>query len=177
MSDFDKSFNFVLKIEGGFTDDAADSGGETNLGITHEEYDRYRLKHGLPTQSIRLISMQEARDIYLQSYWVEGKCTAMEWPVSLAHFDACVNTGNRQAAKLLQRAIGAKDDGMIGPMTLQKLSEECENDGTIAVALHIADKRRDFYGALTEQEPSQMCFLKGWLNRVRALEREVSNAS
>ena len=42
----------------------------------------------------------------------------MPFPIAFAHFDAAVNTGVRQAAKLLQRAAGVEDDGRIGAITL-----------------------------------------------------------
>jgi lysozyme family protein len=62
-------------------------------------------------------------EIYWRKHWQAGRCERMPWPVNLAHFDACVNTGLRQAAKFLQRAVDAEDDGRIGPLTLRAMVE------------------------------------------------------
>ncbi len=169
-NDFERALKFVLQAEGGYTNDKADSGGETNYGIIQREYDADRAARGMEKRSVRFINPDEVQAIYLRDYWQAGKCDKMPWPVSLAHFDACVNTGIGQAGKLLQRAIGAKADGIVGPMTLQKLDAECDDDGSVAVALHVADMRRDFYRGLVESKSSQGVFLKGWLNRVKELE-------
>ncbi|NBV35020.1 MAG: hypothetical protein EBR81_14820 [Proteobacteria bacterium] len=58
------ALKFVLSQEGGYSNDPADSGGATNFGITHTEYDKNRIERGLPTQSIRLITAEEVRSIY-----------------------------------------------------------------------------------------------------------------
>jgi hypothetical protein len=67
-------------------------------------------------------------DIYLHDYWLAGRCDRMPWPVSLAHFDACVNTGVTQAAKFLQRTVSTRDDGLIGPLTLGALKLVLERE-------------------------------------------------
>jgi lysozyme family protein len=175
-NDFEAALKFILKVEGGFSNHVADTGGATMRGIIQRVYDRDRDGRGLARRSVRLIEEGEVRAIYLQDYWLKGKCDRMPWPVSLSHFDACVNTGITQAGKLLQRAIGAKDDGIVGPMTLQQLDAVCEADGSIAVALHVADMRRGFYSRLVESKPDQRVFLRGWFNRVQKLEAEICPA-
>ena len=172
---FERSLKFVLKIEGGFTHDAADSGGATNLGITQSEYDRDRKRRALMQQSVFYISADEAHAIYLKDYWIKGKCDLMPWPVCLAHFDACVNTGILQAGKFLQRACGATVDGVVGPMTLQKLEEDIEVSGEHLVASRVAGSRAAFYRALVDKKPSQGVFLRGWLNRLGDLTEEMKN--
>ncbi len=78
----------------------------------------------------------------------------MPWPVNLTHFDGCVNSGLRQAAKFLQRAVDAEDEGRIGPLTLRAREE-----------------------SLRRGRPArQQMFLKGWLNRVKQLETALKTA-
>ena len=39
---FEKMLQFVLEREGGYSNNPADLGGETNKGITHGTYNSYR---------------------------------------------------------------------------------------------------------------------------------------
>ncbi len=116
-----------------------------------------------------LFLQAEVADIYLHDYWLAGRCDRMPWPVSLAHFDACVNVGVAQAAKFLQRIVGTRDDGVVGPLTLRALTSalECASPG--ALAARLARQRIPFYRALAKRAPEQRVFLSGWLNRVVAL--------
>ena len=148
--DFQRSLAFVLKAEGGYTNHPADRGGPTNKGILQREYDQYRRDNGLPAADVRDILNAEVADIYLHDYWLAGRCDRMPWPVSLAHFDACVNTGVTQAAKFLQRTVGTRSDGLLGPLTLGALT------------------------AAVKRDPEQRAFLQGWLNRVEAVVAAVS---
>jgi lysozyme family protein len=173
MSDLNKALTFVFKAEGGFCNDKNDRGGATNLGIIQREYDVWRKKKGLPTQSVKNITKDEATEIYTNEYWLAGKCDKMPWPVNLAHLDACVNTGVGQAAKFLQRAVKAQDDGIIGPGTLKALGEACARDGAETVAHKIADLRVPFYDHLVEKDPTQEDFIDGWHNRVNNLKKAL----
>jgi lysozyme family protein len=173
-SDFQRALAFVLKAEGGYTNHPSDRGGPTNKGILQREYDQYRRDNGLPSADVRDILNPEVEDIYLHDYWLAGRCDRMPWPVSLAHFDACVNTGVTQAAKFLQRTVGTRDDGLIGPLTLGALKLVLAREAPGALAERLARQRIAFYRELAKRDPEQRAFLKGWLNRVEAVVAEVS---
>ena len=172
-SDFQRALAFVLKAEGGYTNHPSDRGGPTNKGILQREYDQYRRDNGLPSADVRDILNAEVEDIYLHDYWLAGRCDRMPWPVSLAHFDACVNTGVAQAAKFLQRTVGTRDDGVIGPLTLAALASALEHESPGALATRLARQRIPFYRALVKRDPDQRVFLSGWLNRVNKVEQIV----
>lgn len=173
MSDLDKSLAFIFKSEGGYVNHKHDRGGATNLGILQREYDVWRKAKGLPEKSVRDITKEEATEIYVDDYWIAGKCDKMPWPVNLAHLDACVNTGLRQAAKFLQRAVKAKDDGIVGSGTLKALGDAVANEGAEAVAQKMIALRVPFYKGLVEKDPTQKSFIKGWLNRVDNLKEAI----
>ncbi len=116
----------------------------------------------------------EVADIYLHDYWIACHCDKTQWPVSLAHFDSCVNTGVTQAAKFLQRTVGTRDDGVIGPLTLAALASALERESPGALATRLARQRVAFYRQLAKRDPEQRVFLSGWLNRVLKAERAVS---
>ena len=172
--DFQRALAFVLKAEGGYTNHPADRGGPTNKGILQREYDQYRRRKGRPAANVRDILNTEVEEIYLHDYWLGGRCDRMPWPVSLAHFDACVNTGVTQAAKFLQRTVGTRDDGLIGPITLGALKLVFERGAPEALAGRLARQRIAFYRELAKRDPEQRAFLQGWLNRVKVLVAEVA---
>lgn len=168
-ADFNAALAFVLKAEGGYTNHPADRGGPTNKGILQREYDQYRRDNGLPATDVRDILNAEVEDIYLHDHWLAGRCDRMPWPVSLAHFDACVNTGVTLAAMFLQRTIGTRSDGLIGPLTLGGLTAALERESPDALAARLARQRIAFYRKLAKRDPEQRVFLQGWLNRVEVL--------
>lgn len=110
---FDQAFTTLLKHEGGFSDHAADPGGKTRFGIT-EAVAREVGYRG----DMRELPLDIAKRIYKDRYWDAVRADELPEAVHYAVFDAAVNSGVRQAALWLQRAVGAKDDGIIGPKTL-----------------------------------------------------------
>ena len=172
--DFQRALAFVLKAEGGYTNHPADRGGPTNKGILQREYDQYRRDNGLPAADVRDILNAEVEDIYLHDYWLAGRCDRMPWPVSLAHFDACVNMGVTQAAKFLQRTVGTRDDGVTGPMTLSALNAATQKLLPRALANCLLAQREPFYHGLAVKDESQSHFLSGWLSRLEKLRKTVA---
>jgi lysozyme family protein len=110
---FDQAFDILLKHEGGFSDHAADPGGKTRYGIT-EAVAREVGYRG----DMRELPVDLAKRIYKDRYWDAVRAEELPAAIRYAVFDAAVNSGPRQAIRWLQRAAGAKDDGIIGPKTL-----------------------------------------------------------
>jgi lysozyme family protein len=92
------------------------------------------------------------------------------------HFDGCVNVGVEQAAKFLQRAVGAKDDGIVGPKTLVKVAGATAGEGVRAVIQTLLQLRHVFYKKLAANDLTQRKFLDGWLHRLVALEQWAQEA-
>jgi len=178
---FEEALEFALKWEtggdpdGGYHLNPKDPGGETKWGIARNSY---------VNLSIRLLTRHAAADIYRKDFWLANKCEKLRWPLALVHFDACVNLGNfkvinakRQyhyrANRILQRAIGVKEDGLIGPVTLAKAYEA---DQTVSSVASIA-QRNLWYVELAQRSPVGMgSFFGGWLNRTQELQGIVLKA-
>ena len=171
MSGFLQALPVTLRFEGGYVNDPDDPGGATNKGITHKTYDAWRKSKGLPQKDVRGISDADVDAIYHERYWVAGKCDALPWPASGAHFDACVNHGLRNAAKLLQRAARVADDGKIGPMTLGAV-RAAQPDELVNRMLWA---RLAFYEAIARRRTASRKFLLGWLSRVNYLRRQTAS--
>lgn len=169
MSRFTECLNHVLHAEGGYCDHSSDRGGKTQKGITQATYDEWRISQGLGRQPVIGISGDELRGIYRRRYWDVCRCDDLPKPVDYLVFDSAVNSGPRQAAKWLQRAVKAKDDGRIGTMTLKAVS----SSDPVEICESILSQRQDFYQDIVDSNPSQSVFLKGWFNRLAHI-REVA---
>ena len=110
---FDQSFHKLLGHEGGYVDHPADPGGATCWGVT----ERVARANGYRGH-MRDLPVDLAKSIYRRQYWDSVRADELPPALRYAVFDAAVNSGTQQAVKWLQRAIGAKDDGVIGSQTL-----------------------------------------------------------
>ena len=160
-SNFSNSLQLILAFEGGCVDDPADRGGATNKGIIQAVYDQYRTSLKMPIQSVKYISDTEVRDIYYKNYWLKASCDKLPLGIDTLHFDTAVNSGPGQAAKFLQRAVGAKDDGIIGNQTLLAVSSADPK----VIAKKYCSSRINFYIDLVTNNVTQLKFLKGWISR------------
>ena len=158
---YDNAFELLIKNEGGYVNDPHDHGGETNWGVTKAAWSEY-LGRAINEGEMKALTREDVKPFYKKMYW--DKCHCDELPSGLDYivFDFAVNAGTGQAAKFLQRAVGADADGVIGKNTLALID-----------ATHIADmleafsnQKRDFYRAIVARNPTQAKFLNGWLNRV-----------
>lgn len=124
LENYSYSFRAVLKFEGGFSNDAHDPGGATNLGIIQTEYNAYRARKGLDQQSVKYITQNEANEIYKKQYWDRIDLDDYPAGIDFTIFDAAVNNGVGAAQKFTQRAnnkVGPKKievDGVMGMVTL-----------------------------------------------------------
>lgn len=168
-SAFDTSLPFVLRWEGGFVDNPADPGGRTNRGVTQKVYDRWRQEQRLPLRDVKLLDDVEMQAIYRAGYWVPGHCEELRGPLDLVEFDTAVNMGVGRAIRFLQTAAGCHVDGAFGSDTRTALGA-CD-EGAAVVAY--CDAREQYYRALVVKNPQLGIFLKGWLNRLRALRTQA----
>jgi lysozyme family protein len=178
--DIETLLESLLKVEGGYTNNPADRGGETNFGIT----EAVARANGY-TGAMRQLPRETAKAIYRSIYWDRPNFdeVAKRAPrVAAELFDTGVNMGPAVAATFLQRSLtalnrGASDypdlvaDGRLGPATLNALSSFIRIRGYSMgeeVLLHALDALQgERYIRLAETNPKQETFLFGWLaNRI-----------
>ena len=167
---FETALTHVLRVEGGYVNNPDDHGGATNKGITQAVYDAYRNDRDLAPRPVKQINDGEVAAIYRERYWAVGKCELLPAKLGLVHMDACVNHGPGRAARMLQEAVGATPDGIIGPRTLAAVHAIPEAD---AVAKYLC-LREDFYARLAAKDATQHQFLKGWLWRLDKVREAIA---
>ena len=163
---FEQALSFTLSKEGGYVNDPDDPGGETNKGITVAVYNQYRRNHGEPLQSVHGITDEEISDIYKSEYWDKADCDLLSHGLEIAHFDTAVNCGISGANEILQKCIGVRTDGMIGPATKAKLAAVRHD---LLIPVYLAN-RKYHYQAIVEEKPIMVKYLQGWVNRVNDLQ-------
>lgn len=171
MIGFSAALAFVLAREGGRVDDPDDRGGRTAFGVTQTIYDRYRRNRSLPARDVWEIDDSEVSDIY-EGIWEARKCDQLPWPLSLAHFDACVNHGPVNAVRMLQWTVGAHDDGVHGPKTQALIAGLLTRMSARDLTVKLLFRRLRFYYDISQG--SQVKFLRGWLDRVIRLEEAAA---
>jgi lysozyme family protein len=126
MANFDKIFNDLIIIEGGYSNHPMDRGGETKYGIT-KDVARENGYYG----DMRNLSLEEARDIYNERFFkFYGFDTIQNTKIAGELFEFTVNTGRgASAVRFLQRAynllnknITLIEDGKLGPKTAQTIN-------------------------------------------------------
>lgn len=162
----DTAWQWILSAEGGEVDDPDDRGGHTRYGISANAY---------PDEDIANLTEARARHLYERDYWCKGHCPEMPARIALAHFDACVNHGVGRANRLLQKALGVRVDGLIGPVTLGAVRKAARE----RLLVQMLGRRAMFYAAIVRNDSSQAKYLRGWLLRTYRLQsylyQEVSS--
>lgn len=158
---FNKVFDRVIGHEGGFQADPKDRGNWTSGVVGQGELKG--TKFGLaamtyPHLDIKNLTVDQAKAIYFEDWWVALKMDS--YPPALAYqmFDAAVNHGSGRAIQFLQRAVGTKDDGILGPKTMKATAAININD---VLMLFIAERLQYF----TEVKTWDI-YGKGWTRRM-----------
>ena len=152
----------VLKAEGwdAFTDHPADRGGPTKWGITQKAWAAWR-GHDVTVEEVQQITEAQARDFYEAEYVLGPRFNHLPEKIQGLVVDCGVNHGTARAAKWLQKAVGVKQDGDIGPITLTAV----KNENPLAIYIKICAIRERFYAGIVARDPSQVVFIRGWINR------------
>ena len=161
---FEACLNFVLKHEGGWSDDPHDPGGATMKGVTLLAYKVYLGR--LPSkEELRNIPDDHLIDLYRTRYWDNASCDDLETGVDLVVFDMAVNGGVGRSSRMLQRCVGASVDGAIGAKTIALTNGILPRD----LVIRFSTERRNFYKTLETFDR----FGKGWLRRTNECEAKA----
>lgn len=128
MGTFTKLIERILGHEGGYVNDPADPGGETNWGISKRSY---------PSLNIKSLTRNDAINIYHKDFWLPLQADRFHDGIAYQLLDSAVNSGIGQTIRFLQRAAGVADDGVAGPVTLAAVAKLSESDG---IMLFIAER-------------------------------------
>jgi len=157
QSDWQKSFELMLKSEGGYVNNPADPGGMTNLGVTKATWENW-VGRASDEAEMRGLTPEKVEPLYKKKYWDAVRGDELPAGISYLCFDFAVNAGAGRSIKTLQTAVGVTPDGGFGPMTMAAVQAVDPVD----LIERFSQAKEDFYRSLT----TFATFGKGWLNRV-----------
>jgi len=162
MAIFEMALAFVLLNEGNtYVFDALDRGGPTLRGVTLATLSAYR---GAPQTAadVQALGLEETQAIYKKMYWAPIKGDSIRrQPVATAIFDMAVLCGPARAARMAQTAVGAKADGIIGPLTLGAINAM----PSVQFLEAFTKICNDYLNGIAQANPTQNRFLAGWSKR------------
>ena len=132
----------------------SDAGGETKYGISKKSFPQYDIKN---------LSIEDAKDIYRRHFWDTSKSEKIKAELRLDYFDMCVNMGQGNAVKILQKTVNNSPgekisvDGRIGPMTI-------EASNRVSVK-RLRSFRVLYYAKLIMKKPTLEKYWYGWFKR------------
>jgi lysozyme family protein len=157
LSDWQKSFELMLKSEGGYVNNPADPGGMTNLGVTKATWENWVGRESDEAE-MRGLTPEKVEPLYKKKYWDAVRGDELPPGISYLCFDFAVNAGAGRSIKTLQTAVGVTPDGGFGPMTMAAVQAV----DPVELIERFSQAKEDFYRSLN----TFATFGKGWLNRV-----------
>ena len=122
---FDQAFERLIGHEGAYQADPNDTGNWTSgkIGAGELKGTKYGVSAAsYPGEDIKNLSLDRVKTLYRRDFWGPAGCDLVPEQVKFPLFDAAVHAGKSAAIKMLQRALGVADDGIIGPITMQAIS-------------------------------------------------------
>ena len=147
---------------------SGDMGGSYEVAGINDKY------HPAAAEMLKSLPAEERRDAaarYVVEY-TRPFTSKLPEPYRPFFQDLAFNRGVGGATKFLQRAIGVKDDGALGPQTLKAL----EGLNPSEVMKNVSVEQMTYERRLAEQNPERKKFLNGLQNRVSNRYRLFGNA-
>lgn len=176
---FDKEFDRVVIVEGGYSNNKDDRGGATKFGIT-EAVARANGYDGPMAD----LTMDWARHIYKGQYWDTlrlDSVSAISPEIAGEMFDTGINMGISIAGKFLQRGLNVSNekgglysnmtvDGQIGPVSVASLAGYIRKRGAkgVGVMMKMLNcQQGNRYIEIAEGREDNETFIFGWFaNRI-----------
>lgn len=181
-------FPFILKWEGGFVNDPADSGGATNMGVTLSTYEAYCRKKGYPrptVERLKAITKDQVFDIFKIMYWDKWHGDEInDQRVANILVDWFWCSGSRGITNP-QRVLGVTIDGIVGVKTISAVNFadpkelfdsiwECRKQFLLNITNVSVEAYKKMIGRTpTEAEllkHTKKRFINGWLNRLNQIK-------
>jgi lysozyme family protein len=145
----------TLIHEGGFSDNSADPGRATNMGITQAD---------MPGQNMRELTVDQAVAYYEEHYVKPLYAQITDQAVGEKIFDLGVLFGVGTAVSILQLTLSITQDGQFGPNTLSAVNQA----EPVSLLTHYKGNLATHAFNVANAKPQERIFLQGWLNRINS---------
>ncbi len=163
---FDKTFDELIGVEGGFQNDPKDRGNWTSgrCGVGECKGTKYGISAmAYPNLDIKNITALQAKDIFRKDYWDRVYGDLLPDSIGIMVADFAYNSGCKTAIKYLQKVLGVKVDGVVGNQTLGA----CNRLLNKKLIQQYADERLNFLKDLKTFK----VYGKGWTKRVEHIQK------
>jgi lysozyme family protein len=165
-NDWQKSFELMLKSEGGFVNHPSDPGGMTNLGVTKSTWENWVGRES-DENEMRSLTPEKVEPLYKKKFWDAVRADELPTGISYLVFEFAVNAGVGRSIKTLQSAVGTTPDGWFGPITMVALQAIDPHE----LIERFSQAKEEFYRSLS----TFSVFGKGWLNRVADVKLKANS--
>ena len=168
MADYRKLKPFILRWEGGYINDQADLGKQTNKGVTLSTY-RSVFGKNKTVSDLKKITDEQWEFIFKKFYWDKWKADDIkDQNVANILVDWLWCSGS-YGIKIPQRVLGVSVDGIVGSKTIAAINAR---DGRELFDT-IKQERKYYIDRICQTRPQNKKFKKGWLNRINSLDYET----
>jgi lysozyme family protein len=162
VSRFDLAIGPLLKNEGSAYVPEDHGRGASRWGVTLKSY--RELCPSAQTADIHELGREQAIAFYQRMFWDRYNLALIEeQAVANKVLDLAVNCGPGTAIRILQRAIGAPVDGVLGPKTAAAANQRTPE----LVLQGIRTAGAQYYQELVDRRPEWKNCLPGWLARLK----------
>ena len=168
MADYRKLKPFILRWEGGYINDQADLGKQTNKGVTLSTY-RSVFGKNKTVSDLKKITDDQWEFIFKKYYWDKWKADDIKDQNVANILVDWVWASGAYGIKIPQRVLGVNVDGIVGPKTIAAVNAR---DGR-ELFDKIKQERKDFIDRICQTRPQNKKFKNGWLNRINSLAYET----
>jgi lysozyme family protein len=149
----------VIAREGGskITRDPHDPGGVTKFGISQRAF---------PDEDIENLTEDRARLLYERMLLQANIDKILDTYLREHVFDFAVHSGDKAAIRALQRLVGVKPDGVLGPVTLQAVNRRVHTPEFHRAYMR---ERLTFLARAVQNRPTSLRYLTGWISRVMSI--------
>ncbi len=165
MAEAKKLKPFILRWEGGYSNDPVDRGGATNKGITIATF-RHYYGANATIEQLKALTDEQWMRIFLCGFWNPFKA---DYIANQSVANICVDwawaSGTGTAIRKVQSLLGVKVDGIVGEKTLSAINNS--NQRLLFTRIKLARLR--FVEAIVNRDPRQRKYINGWKRRINSL--------
>ena len=147
---------YIIPNEGGYNNDPADAGGETNMGIAQNAH---------TDEDIKNMTRERANAIYYRDYYNWNGLNKLPYPIRGFVVDYGLPTRPQLAVETVHKVLDIPPpSNIIGPTTLGKFENYTEEDYNNFLDKYREEMKKHFR-EVAQKNPQKRKFLNGWLNR------------
>ncbi len=161
---YDRIKKFILRWEGGFGTDGRDCGG-TMSGVTLCTFRQF-FGSNKTVEDLKRMTPQEWDEVFRGLFYEKYKIDKItNSNIALLVVDWIYNAGPKKIENI-RLALGLPRAGGMNQQLLDRLNDETQAHETFNI---IWEARKDFYYNITEHNPENKKYIKGWMNRLNAI--------